>query len=99
MITTKVTCQSVYEIQYSRTIDDLGVLVCFTVRPEQLSGLKDLDYVPGVCTVPAYYSKGVARGGGGSWGARDPPFVSLFLSKQPTIFGGGNAMTILFDPV
>ena len=21
---------------------------------------------------------GVARGGGGSWGARDPPFVSLF---------------------
>ena len=28
---------------------------------------------------------GVARGGG-SWGARDPPFVSLFVSKQPTIF-------------
>ena len=29
-------------------------------------------------------SKGVARGG--SWGARDPPLVSLFVSKQPTIF-------------
>ena len=24
--------------------------------------------------------------GWGSWGARDPPFVSLFVSKQPTIF-------------
>ena len=46
-----------------------------------------------------YYSflRGVARGG--SWGARDPPFVSLFLCKQPTIFRGENAMTILFDPV
>ena len=32
-------------------------------------------------------AKGVASGGGrGSWGARDPLFVSLFLSKQPTIF-------------
>ena len=40
--------------------------------------------------------KGVARG---SWGAHDPTFVSLFLSKQPTIFRGENAMTILFDPV
>ena len=29
----------------------------------------------------------------------DSPFVSLFLSKQPTIFRGENAMTILFDPV
>ena len=27
------------------------------------------------------------------------PFVSLFLSKQPTIFRGENAMTIFFDPV
>ena len=27
---------------------------------------------------------GVARGG--SWGARDPPFVSLLVSKQLTIF-------------
>ena len=26
------------------------------------------------------------RGGGGSWGALNPPFVSLFLRKQPTIF-------------
>ena len=41
--------------------------------------------------------KGVAREG--SWGARDPPFVSLFLSKQPIIFRDENAMTILFDPV
>ena len=39
------------------------------------------------------------RSEGGSWGARDPPFVSLFLSKQPTIFRGKNAMTILFDTV
>ena len=31
------------------------------------------------------YSKGVARGGEFR-GARDPPFVSLFVSKQPTIF-------------
>ena len=30
--------------------------------------------------------RGVARGGGGSWGARDPPLVGLLLSKQPTIF-------------
>ena len=28
--------------------------------------------------------KGISRGG--SWGAREPPFVSLFVSKQPTIF-------------
>ena len=26
------------------------------------------------------------RSQGGSWGARDPPFVSLFVSRQPTIF-------------
>ena len=33
-------------------------------------------------------ARGVARwgGGGGSWGARDPPLVGLRLSKQPTIF-------------
>ena len=30
--------------------------------------------------------RGVARGGGGSWGARDPPLVGLLLSKEPTIF-------------
>ena len=29
--------------------------------------------------------RGVA-GGGGSWGARDPPLVGLLLRKQPTIF-------------
>ena len=28
-----------------------------------------------------------------------PPFVSLLLSKQPTIFCGENAMTIMFDTV
>ena len=39
------------------------------------------------------------RSVGGSCGARDPPFVSLFLSKQPTIFRGENAMTIMFDRV
>ena len=39
------------------------------------------------------------RSEGGSWGARDPPpFVSLFLRKQPTIFRGENAMTIMCDP-
>ena len=32
------------------------------------------------------YTRSVARGGGGSWGARDPPLVGLLLSKQPTIF-------------
>ena len=44
--------------------------------------------------------KGVA-GGGGGWGACDPPppFVSLFLWKQPTMFRGENAMTIMFDTV
>ena len=33
-------------------------------------------------------SRGVARGGGESWGAYDspPPLVGLLLSKQPTIF-------------
>ena len=32
--------------------------------------------------------RGVAGGvgGGGSWGAGDPPLVALLLSKQPTIF-------------
>ena len=40
--------------------------------------------------------KGVARGGPRVPGT---PFISLFLSKQPTIFRGENAMTILFDPV
>ena len=31
--------------------------------------------------------RGVASGGGGGfWGARDPPLVGLVLSKQPTIF-------------
>ena len=39
------------------------------------------------------------RSEGGSWGAHDPPFVSLFLRKQPTIFRGENAMTIMFDSV
>ena len=33
------------------------------------------------------------RSQGGSWGARDPPFASLFLTKQPTT-GGENAMTM-----
>ena len=33
-------------------------------------------------------SRGVARGGGESWGTYDPPppLVGLLLSKQPTIF-------------
>ena len=39
------------------------------------------------------------RSEGGSWGARDSPFVSLFLRKQPIIFRGENAMTIMFDKV
>ena len=39
------------------------------------------------------------RSKGGSWGARDPPLCKPFLSKQPTILRGENAMTILFDPV
>ena len=30
--------------------------------------------------------RGVARKGGGSWGARDPPLVGLLLCKQATIF-------------
>ena len=48
----------------------------------------------------AYSYKGVAGGGGGgSWCARDALFVSLFLSKQPTIFRGENAMTKMFDTV
>ena len=45
-----------------------------------------------------YYIKGVGRAGGGSWGARNP-LCKPFLSKQPTIFRGENAMTILFDTV
>ena len=33
------------------------------------------------------HSRGVARGGGGGyWGACDPPLVGLLLNKQPTIF-------------
>ena len=47
--------------------------------------------------ISSSHCKGVTRGG--SWGARDPPFVSLFLSKQPTIFRGENAMTMMFDTV
>ena len=41
--------------------------------------------------------KGVVRGGPGV--PVTPPFVSLFLSKQPTIFRGENAMMIMFDTV
>ena len=41
-------------------------------------------------------AKGVARG---VLGCPWPPFVSLFLSKQPTISRGENAMTIMFDTV
>ena len=49
---------------------------------------------------PLYFYMGVPKGvARGVLGARDPPFVSIFLSKQPTIFRGENAMTILFDPV
>ena len=36
---------------------------------------------------------GRSYGGGGFWGARDPPFVNFVLSKQPTT-GGENEMTI-----
>ena len=43
-------------------------------------------------------SKGVARGGG-SWGARDPPSVSRFLLKQPTIFRFRKREYPLFDTV
>ena len=32
------------------------------------------------------FNRGVAGGGGGSWGSRDPPLVGLLLRKQPTIF-------------
>ena len=38
------------------------------------------------------------RSEGGAPGVT-PPFVSLFLSKQPTTFRGENAMTIMFDTV
>ena len=37
--------------------------------------------------------QGRSEGGGGSWGARDPHFVS------PLIFRGENAMAIMFDTV
>ena len=40
---------------------------------------------------------GVARGGPGV--PVTPPLQGFFLSKQPTIFRGENAMTILVDPV
>ena len=43
--------------------------------------------------------QGRSEGGGGSWGVRDPPFVSVFLRKQRIIFRGENAMTIMFDTV
>ena len=66
-----------------------------------------------VCTVKDNYAwssswrginraicKGVAKGkGGGSWDARDPPFVSLFVSKQPTIFRWQSGEYPLYDPV
>ena len=44
---------------------------------------------PSLNIPPPQYTLGIWQGrsqGGGSWGARDPPFVSLFVSKQPTIF-------------
>ena len=43
--------------------------------------------------------QGRSEGGGGSWSARDPHFVSVFffLRKQRIIFRGENAMTIMFD--
>ena len=49
--------------------------------------------------MPTYSAaKGVARGDPGV-PVTPLPFVSLFLSKQPTIFRGENAMTIMFDTV
>ena len=41
--------------------------------------------------------QGRSEGGPGVPVTPPPPFVSLFLSKQPTIFRGENAMTIMFD--
>ena len=42
-----------------------------------------------------YIPRGVGSGGGGgSWGARDPPFVNHVLSKQPTT-GGENLVSNL----
>ena len=43
--------------------------------------------------------QGRSQGGGGSWGARDPPFVSLFVSRQPTIFRWQSGEYPLYDPV
>ena len=46
-----------------------------------------VSLVRSIQTSPRRTCRGVARGGGGSWGARDPRLVGLLLSKQPTIFG------------
>ena len=56
----------------------------------------ELLYAPFLPFLITFNSKGVARG---VLGCPWSPFVSLVLSKQPTIFRGENAMTISFDPV
>ena len=42
-------------------------------------------------------NQGRSEGGGGSWGTREPSICKPFLRKQPTIFRGETAMTIMFD--
>ena len=46
-------------------------------------------------------NKGVANGGGGGGvpGVPVTPLCKPFLRKQPIIFRGENAMTIMFDTV
>ena len=57
-----------------------------------------------LCCVPGQDTlfsqcKGVARWGGGGPGVPVTPLCKPILRKQPIIFRGENAMTIMFDPV
>ena len=86
-VSLRVVCKEIANKQIS-------IMVFFKSQIKSSDRAKPTDRSP-----VASKSKGVARGGGGSWGARDPPFVSRFLLKQPTIFRLRKREYPLFDTV
>ena len=66
---------------------------CLGIEPTGRPGLERTAEVEPSVTP---FLVGVARGGPG---VPVTPLCKPFLSKQPTIYRGENAMTILFDPV
>ena len=59
--------------------------------PDKAECIREVEEAKATPEINDVQQEGKVRQGrsqGGSWGARDPPptFVSLFVSKQPTIF-------------